>query len=122
LLHIIDDEEGIRELLASFAKLTGFESKVFCSANSYLEYLESDSYVPPKALITDINMPDSMGCVVSHPLKSKYPDVTLIVMSGFLEQCDTRCCKRHRAHGLIDYSLPKPFKMAQLIEILEAIR
>ncbi len=122
MLHIVEDEDHIREMLTGIAQFVGLETKLFYSADSYLKYLKSHDYIPPKALITDIYLPGLIGCTICNPLKSKYPDVSFVVMSGFLEQCNIRCCKRHRADGLIDHSLQKPFKMEQLIELLEAIR
>ena len=122
MLHIVDDERYIRELLADIANLVGFGSKLFCSASGYLAYLESNDYNPPRALITDINMPGMIGCTICYPLKEKCPDIKVIVMSGNLEQCSTRCCKSHRAYGLIDHKLQKPFMMGELVKFLESVR
>ena len=122
MLHVVEGKDHIQEMLAAIAQFVGLKTKLFYSADSYLKYLKSDDYIPPKALIADIYLPGLMGCTICNPLKSKYPDVKFVVMSGFMERCDTRCCKRHQADGLIDHYLQKPFKMEELIELLEGIR
>jgi two-component system, cell cycle response regulator CpdR len=63
-------------------------------------------------LLSDIKMPVMDGIALALTVGAQYPDVTIVLMTGFADQ-------RERAHGLdalIYDVILKPFSLAQLTE------
>lgn len=63
-------------------------------------------------LLSDIKMPVMDGIALALAVGSAWPDVTIVLMTGFADQ-------RERAHGLeaLVYDvIAKPFSLAQLME------
>ncbi len=63
-------------------------------------------------LLSDIKMPVMDGIALALTVGAQYPDLTIMLMTGFADQ-------RERAHGLdalIYDVINKPFSLAQLIE------
>jgi len=61
VFHIIDDEEILCELAAELISSAGFETISYTSPVDYLNYVNSDAYVVPDAIFTDIQMPGMNG-------------------------------------------------------------
>ena len=63
-------------------------------------------------LLSDIKMPVMDGIALALTVAAQYPDLTILLMTGFADQ-------RERAHGLdalIYDVVPKPFSLQVLIE------
>lgn len=63
-------------------------------------------------LLSDIKMPVMDGIALALAVGAAWPDVTIVLMTGFADQ-------RERAHGLeaLVYDvIPKPFSLAQLMQ------
>ena len=63
-------------------------------------------------LLSDIKMPVMDGIALALNVASSYPDVTIVLMTGFADQ-------RERAHGLdslIYDVMPKPFSLRQVLD------
>ena len=63
-------------------------------------------------LLSDIKMPVMDGIALALNVAAQYPDLTILLMTGFADQ-------RERAHGLealIYDVVPKPFSLQVLIE------
>jgi two-component system, cell cycle response regulator CpdR len=66
-------------------------------------------------LLSDIKMPVMDGIALALSVGAHYPDVTILLMTGFADQ-------RERAHGLdalIYDVIPKPFTLDILVEKVE---
>ena len=66
-------------------------------------------------LLSDIKMPIMDGIALALHVAAKYPDVTIVLMTGFADQ-------RERAHGLealIYDVITKPFTLADLLGKVE---
>ena len=66
-------------------------------------------------LLSDIKMPVMDGIALALDVAARYPDVTIMLMTGFADQ-------RERAHGLdqlIYDVIPKPFTLADLMAKVE---
>ncbi len=79
VVHIIDDDEGLRESLAFLLRSAALEVRSFESAKAFLEVL------PDAALgcvITDVRMPDMSGIELLRRLKELKIGVPVIVITG----------------------------------------
>ena len=66
-------------------------------------------------MLSDIKMPIMDGIALALHVAAKYPDVTIVLMTGFADQ-------RERAHGLealIYDVITKPFTLADLLQKVE---
>jgi two-component system, LuxR family, response regulator FixJ len=79
IVHVIDDDEGLRESLAFLLRSAEFEVRSFDSAKAFLDEL------PDAALgcvITDVRMPDMSGIELLRRLKELKIGVPVIVITG----------------------------------------
>jgi two-component system, NtrC family, sensor kinase len=78
-LLIIDDEEGIRKLLALSLESDGYEVSTAASGEEGIEIFKSKS---PGIVLTDIKMPGIDGIEVLKRIKELSPDTEVIMISG----------------------------------------
>ena len=79
VVHVIDDDEGLRESLAFLLRSAALEVRSFDSAKAFLDIL------PDAALgcvITDVRMPEMSGIELLRRLKELKIDVPVIVITG----------------------------------------
>jgi len=79
VVHIIDDDEGLRESLAFLLRSAAFEVKSFESAKAFLDVLPDAA---PGCIITDVRMPDISGIELLRRLKELKIGVPVIVITG----------------------------------------
>jgi two-component system response regulator FixJ len=79
VIHLIDDDEALRESVAFLLRAADFEVKGFSSAQAFLAS-------PPDAslscVITDVRMPDMSGIELIRRLKDLKVDIPVIVITG----------------------------------------
>lgn len=112
---IADDEEIIRNTLTGCFKrdiYVGFE--VF-EASDGEDALETVKQVKPNIIITDIKMPVIDGLELSSIIKQMFPDIVIIVLSGFNEFSLVRNALNI---GVFDYLL-KPIKEEELDAVVK---
>ena len=77
---LVDDDEGIREVLQEIIELFGFSCRTAESAEESLRLLEEE---PFDLMISDIKMPNMNGMELLREVKSNHPDVDIIMITGF---------------------------------------
>jgi signal transduction histidine kinase len=77
---LVDDDEGNREVLQEIVELFGFTSKTARNAEESLWLLEHE---PFDLMVTDIRMPNMDGMELLKKTKSNYPDLDIIMITGF---------------------------------------
>ncbi|NQT32099.1 MAG: response regulator [Candidatus Omnitrophica bacterium] len=83
---VVDDEEKIRHLLATFLEKNGYEVIQSANGEEALEVLEKDASID--LLITDNRMPKLTGVDVARKLREEKNDIPIIVFSGSLGSWD----------------------------------
>jgi two-component system, LuxR family, response regulator FixJ len=78
-VHIIDDDDALRESLAFLLRTAAFEVKSFDSAKAFLEALPDASL---SCVITDVRMPDMSGIDLLRRLRERKVGVPVIVITG----------------------------------------
>jgi two-component system, LuxR family, response regulator FixJ len=102
VVHVIDDDEALRESLAFLLRSAKLEVRSFDSARAFLDVL------PDAALgcvITDVRMPDMSGIELLRRLKELKLDVPVIVITG---HGDITLAVEAMKMGAADF-LEKPF-------------
>jgi PAS domain S-box-containing protein len=82
---VIDDEEGVREVLDRILRELGFSVRGAADGREALEILEQTGGQFVGALL-DLSMPHMGGQETLRRLRAKYPHLPVIMMSGFTEE------------------------------------
>ena len=108
---VIDDDEGIRQLLQLHLSAAGYEVQVAADAIS-AGYLVLRS--PPNLIITDVNMPHMDGFEFIAALKADktLPDIPVIFLTS-VEEGDYR----GKALGAVGY-ITKPVRADRLLQLV----
>ncbi|HPD32374.1 MAG TPA: sigma-54 dependent transcriptional regulator [Phycisphaerae bacterium] len=77
---IVDDDKIIVESLAEFLDLEGYEAAGAANFAEAVTALERKHY---QLVITDVNMPDTDGFELLRLIKQRYPDIVVIMITGY---------------------------------------
>ena len=111
---IAEDEEVLREMCARGLKMAGHDVKTACDGSEALDILQREGG-RFDLLLTDIRMPIMDGIALALASARDYPDLVILLMTGYADQ-------RERAHGLealIHDVIAKPFTLAVLRTAVE---
>ena len=102
IVHIVDDDEAVRQSLAFLLSSAGLAVRVYDSATAFLADL---SGVKGGCLVTDIRMPDMTGLELLHQLRARACGLPAIVITG---HGDVPLAVEAMKAGAIDF-IEKPF-------------
>jgi two-component system, LuxR family, response regulator FixJ len=102
VVHVIDDDEALRESLAFLLRTAQLEVKSYASARAFLDSLPDESL---SCVITDVRMPDISGIDLLRRLKELKIGVPVIVITG---HGDVALAVEAMKIGAVDF-FEKPF-------------
>ncbi len=111
LVHVVDDDEAVRESAAILLESAGYEVATHASGVAFLEGLEGAA---PGCLLLDIHMPGMTGLQVQVELKARKMTWPVIVLTG---QGDIGIAVQAMKNGAFEF-LEKPYKNEILLETL----
>jgi two-component system, LuxR family, response regulator FixJ len=111
VVHLIDDDDGVRLALAFLLTSSGFAVRVYESASAFLDSLP----VQPGCIVTDVRMPGISGVELQRQLKTRQIGLPLIVMTG---HGDVALAVAAMKAGAIDF-IEKPFPDETLIDSIQ---
>jgi CheY-like chemotaxis protein len=106
---IADDEDSMRSLVARAIAMDGHETVTAADGAEALDILTDDARAFD-LLLTDIKMPIMDGIALALAVARDFPDLTILLMTGFADQ-------RERASGLnaiVHDVVTKPFSVADI--------
>jgi two-component system, cell cycle response regulator CpdR len=106
---LAEDEEALRAFVARALAMDGHEVVATADGGEALDVLTRDRG-RFDLLLTDIRMPVMDGIALALSAARDYPELTILLMTGYADQ-------RERAHGLdalIHDVIAKPFTLAVL--------
>jgi DNA-binding NarL/FixJ family response regulator len=107
---IVDDDGGMRELLATTMSEAGYEARVAASGHEALELVQGDA---PSVVIIDVMMPGMSGYALCRRLRERFGELLpIILVSG------TRTESFDRTGGIMigaDDYLVKPFDLDEVV-------
>ena len=115
---IADDEEYVRELLASNINRSQKEFEVIAEAGDGREAIELVEKLQPDILIADICMPFVDGLELIRHIRQSSGNIKTVIISGY---DDFAYAQQALTLGVTDYLL-KPFSPEELYEVLDKIR
>ncbi len=106
-VHVVDDDEAVRDSLRFLLEPEGFEVRTYASAGALL-----DAELPPAGcVLTDFHMPEIDGLQLQARLAERCIRLPIIVMTGHAE---VPVAVRAMKAGAIDF-LEKPFADGALL-------
>lgn len=109
VVHIVDDEEPVRNSLAFLLGAAGFAVRTHASATAFLEVAAD---IRNGCLVTDLRMPDIDGVELLRQLRAREAMLPAIVVTG---HGDVQMAVEAMKNGAIDF-IEKPFSDDMLIE------
>ena len=76
---VVDDEQAIREILSKMLTWTGFEVEVACTGYEGLDLFRK---LPFDLVITDLEMPEMNGWILTSHIKKQSPDTPVLLVTG----------------------------------------
>lgn len=111
-VHVIDDDDAVRESLAFLLRSAAFDVATYESATGFLEALSEDI---SGCVITDVRMPGMSGIDLLRQLQKLKTGLPVIVVTG---HGDVQLAVEAMKSGAVDF-LEKPFDDER---VLEAVR
>jgi DNA-binding response OmpR family regulator len=112
-IMVVDDDEAICEMLTRFlAKRDTLSVIGFTNSKKALEHLKTHEV---NLMLTDMAMPGLTGIELARNVKTLYPALPVIVMSGSADGQD-----RDEIFSLGADFIYKPFELVELLERVEA--
>jgi signal transduction histidine kinase/FixJ family two-component response regulator len=111
---VLDDEPGITRLCKRLLERVDFKVSTFTNPNECLALFEGEStpVIRPDLLLVDIRMPGMDGFQVIDIARKYYPDLAVVVMTGYGTVETAIEALRRGADGLI----LKPFTTDELVQ------
>ena len=115
---LVDDEEEVIDVIEHKIHwdMLGFE--VVGSANNGVKALELSERLQPDVVITDIKMPYMDGLELSRRLNNEYPNIHIIIFTGF----DEFEYAKEAVHLEIEEYMLKPINALELSDCLKRLK
>lgn len=113
VVHLIDDDEAVRDSLSFLLTTAGMVSRTYESAVTFLDQLADAA---PGCVVTDIRMPDMNGLELVRRLKERGATHPIIVITG---HGDVPLAVEAMKAGVVDF-LEKPFDDEALLGSIRA--
>ncbi len=104
---IVDDEEGVREIVGEMIADLGYATYGAASAEAALSFIARHSV---DLVISDVKMSGIDGLTLVRHLRKRFPELPVALMTAYPND-DVR---RMLQDKLVDCLLPKPFLMSDL--------
>lgn len=111
LVHVVDDDPGVRRSLCLLLSAHGYATAPADSAEAFLERFEPGA---PACLLLDIRMPGMSGMDLQLRLRERAPDLPVVMLTG---HGDVPLAVRAMKNGAADF-LEKPVREQALLAAL----
>jgi two-component system response regulator FixJ len=112
VVHLIDDDEGVRQAVAFLLTTSGFAVRTYESAVAFLGAIAS---VQPGCIVTDVRMPGMDGLALQRALKERGIGLPVIVVTG---HADVPLAVEAMKSGAVDF-IEKPFNDDTLLSAIK---
>jgi FixJ family two-component response regulator len=109
IIHIVDDDESMREVLASLLRSVALSARAYASVDAFLQAPRADA---PGCLILDVRLPGMSGLDFQARLREVGVELPVILMTGY---GDIPMSVRGMKAGAVDF-LVKPFRDQEMLD------
>jgi two-component system, LuxR family, response regulator FixJ len=113
VVHIVDDDDAVRQSLAFLLSSAGLQVRLYDSAGAFLAGLAS---VQGGCVITDVRMPDMTGIELLRKMKAQACGLPAIVITG---HGDVALAVEAMKAGAIDF-IEKPFDEDTILSAVQS--
>jgi signal transduction histidine kinase/ActR/RegA family two-component response regulator len=113
-LLVVEDDRSVRELFVDVLREEGHLVMDAECGRRGIELARAHSF---DAVITDLGMPDVTGWDVARSVKSRSPDTTVILISGWSDDFS----QDHLISKGVDRWLSKPVSLDELFQVLRSV-
>jgi two-component system response regulator FixJ len=113
VVHLIDDDEGVRQAVAFLLSSAGLAVRVHESAIAFVEVLPT---LQPGCVVSDVRMPGMDGLELQRRLKSLGVKLPMIIMTG---HADVPLAVEAMKAGAVDF-IEKPFDDELILSAIRA--
>ncbi len=116
---LIDDEAGLRRSVSMGLMQQGYHTEPCETGMKGLETLETlmKRKMPLQAAIVDVRLPDIDGLKLLKVIKSTYPDLPVILITGYGSDTVAQEAKSQMANAYLE----KPFTVEDLTQVLATV-
>ncbi len=111
---VVDDEDIVLESCQAVFELEGFEALFVHSADKALKAMKNNGF---NLLLVDVKMPKKDGMYLMREVKEQWPDIPIIVMSGYYTTDTIQEAMRMGAATFI----AKPFEPDELVKMVRQV-
>ncbi|CQR54389.1 response regulator transcription factor [Paenibacillus riograndensis] len=115
---LVDDESWNRDIVRTFGSWEEHGMEIAGEAEDGREALRLTDELSPQIVITDMRMPGADGVMLMNNLHARYPEIKVIVVSGY---DDFKYAQNAVRYGAVDYLL-KPVDPKELNAVLDKCR
>ncbi len=111
---IVDDSRDLANVIADFLSVYGY--RVYTAHNGY-DALECMAKQKIDIVVSDIHMPGMDGFTLMMEIKTRYPDVPVILITGFSVGSAQKIALEKGANAFV----AKPFRLKDLKAVIESV-
>lgn len=111
---LVDDDESILESFGELLRLERFNVLLANTGSKAVELIEENNI---DIILADHKLPDKSGIDLYNIIKTKYPDVKFVLITGFIADEAANCAK----DAGIDKLLVKPINIEETLEYINSL-
>jgi FixJ family two-component response regulator len=113
LIHVIDDDDAVRESLSTLVRSMGNQTRVYASVDEFLATVPPEV---PSCLLLDVRLPGINGLDFQSSLQRRGIFLPVILMTGY---GDIQMSVRGMKAGAVDF-LTKPVRHQDLLDAISS--
>lgn len=111
---IVDDSKDLTHVISDFLSMYGYQ--VLTAVDGY-DALECMNAQPVQVVVSDIHMPRMDGFTLMGEIKSRYPKIPIVLITGFSVSEAQKLAFERGANAFV----AKPFKLKELKNVIESV-
>ena len=111
---IVDDSQDLTHVIADFLSMYGYQVHTARDGYDALECMHSQQI---QVVVSDIHMPRMDGFTLMGEIRTKYPKVPIVLITGFSVSEAKKMAFERGANAFV----AKPFKLKELKRVIESV-